>query len=141
LEHDAAPRVRAGDRSAVHEGATGGRGLEAGHDVEQRALAAARRTDQADERVLGEVGRDRLERLDRVGTCAEALRDVVEPRLRARAFARGAHGGFARFRHAIWLTKLLSTRPLRSFGIVVICPVSFRKSAWTWSVRTTGASF
>ena len=59
LEHHAAVGAGRLDAPAVEQHLAGGRPVEAGDDAQQRALAAARRAEDGDEVVLGdlEVGR------------------------------------------------------------------------------------
>ena len=61
------------------------RAVEAGDEVEQRALAAAGRAEQADELALRDVERDVVERVQRVALGAEHLRHVVDEHRSARA--------------------------------------------------------
>ena len=56
------------------------RAVEPGDDVEQRALAAAGRAEQAHELARRDVERDVVERVQRVALGAEDLRDVVDAR-------------------------------------------------------------
>src|SRR5213080_1309884 len=58
LEHDAAVRTGSRDGTAVDQHLAGGRTEKAGDDVQQRRLAAAGGTEQADELVLGDVDID-----------------------------------------------------------------------------------
>ena len=135
------PRRGSGPRTGAPSISTspGRRRLETGEDVEQRALAAPRRAHEADERPLLRCRSSVARRLYRLGTVPKRLETLSN---RALAGAEGGAGrGSAGARHlmqAIFARKLLSIRPLRSFGMALICPVSFRNSACTWSVLSDG---
>ena len=65
-------------RLPLHRHGAGGRLVEAGDEVEQRALPAAGRADQAHELAGGHVERDPVERVGGVAGVAEHLGDGVE---------------------------------------------------------------
>src|SRR5262249_52980987 len=66
LEHDADPlRHGAGDRSSIHLDRARRRRKQPGDDVQQRALAAAGRSDHADELAAPEIEVERAERSHR----------------------------------------------------------------------------
>ena len=80
LEDDAALEARPGDLAAGHEDVAGARLLEAGEDVEDRRLAAARVADDADELAAADAEVDVLEhRLGAAGVGLGQALDGQEP--------------------------------------------------------------
>jgi hypothetical protein len=82
LEHQRQPAAADVDRPGRHV-------VEADHQVEQRALAAARRSEQAHELALRDVERHLVERLQRAVAVVVGLRDVADAD-RHRRFRRRA---------------------------------------------------
>ena len=79
--NDAAFGSRSGDRLAVERRAPAGRRFEAGYDIEQRALAAARGADDGQELSGADGNVDRFQRLHRIGAGAETLGDALDDEL------------------------------------------------------------
>ena len=87
LKHDADAVGRlAGDRPSFEVDRTLRRDGEAGDQLEQRRLAAARRTDDREELAAAKLEIERAERAQRCGRLArhEHLADAVQPDLRVR---------------------------------------------------------
>ncbi|MNK86367.1 hypothetical protein D3C87_1062760 [compost metagenome] len=79
LEHHAAPHIGTGHLFFVHKHRARAWRLEAGHDIEQGALAAAGRADQRDKLAGGDVERHRPQGFDRfTGTRVVKLGDIVD---------------------------------------------------------------
>src|SRR5262249_24698230 len=76
-------------RLAVEEDLPACQSMESGHRPQERCLAAAARTEDADELALLDVGRDGLERVDGAGLRLVDLRRVDRSQLRG---GRRAHG-------------------------------------------------
>ncbi|EWS81503.1 hypothetical protein BF93_16460 [Brachybacterium phenoliresistens] len=92
LEDDAAPRARAGDRLAGAAGGPAGGREEAGDDLEQRRLPAARGADDADELPAGDVQVGLGERVDDLAAVGDvALGDPLEGDQRLGGGRRRAH--------------------------------------------------
>src|SRR4029077_4912230 len=74
-------RHRAGDRLAEHLDGAGSGGQQSAHDVEACALAAARWSDQAQERAARDVERSVEQRphVARLTLLAESMGDVLDP--------------------------------------------------------------
>ena len=124
------------DAPAVEQHLAGGRLVEAGDDAQQRALAAARRAEDGDEVVLGDVEVGRLQR--HVGAppaCAGKLRvtpRTVEERRHASATPllhrpSCAHGNRRRFSH---LNSMSLTRPMTPMTMIPKMIWSVASSAW-----------
>ena len=82
LQHVADAADGAGCVGAVDQHAAAGRFQKPGDDVEDRALAAARRADQADETALRNRQRHRRQRRERAVRRPEGHADLVEAKLR-----------------------------------------------------------
>src|SRR5262249_21967311 len=81
LEHDHALRTGPLDRNPVGKHATGIGLGQSGHDVEQRGLAAARRSNQAEELALADFERNVIEGVDFATPALESLRDPFDRQL------------------------------------------------------------
>jgi hypothetical protein len=87
LEHHAAVGARPVDRMPVDQHVAGARLDEPRHDVQERRLAAPRRTDEAGEMGVGNLERDTVERVQLPAPRRERHRDVAS-RDRAHRSAR-----------------------------------------------------
>jgi hypothetical protein len=87
LEHDAAVRTRSFHQAPPQPDGSGSGLQEAAYEIEQRALAAAARSDDGDEFALGDIEIDELERAHRLRAFAIAHGDGAQLEVRVRHLA------------------------------------------------------
>src|SRR4029079_8070968 len=125
LEHHAAVRARAIDARAVEHHRAGALPVEPGDDAQQGALAAARRAEDGDEVVLGDIEVGRLQRDGRAAVGGlEAARHAAD---RKNGLHSCAHGNKRRF--AALNSRSLAS-PMRPMTMMPKMIWSVASSAW-----------
>src|SRR5262245_1206192 len=125
LEHHAAVGAGLAHGHAVQCDAAGGRLVEPGDEAQQRRLAAARRPENGDEVVVGNLEADRLERARGLPAAhaGKDARDAVDHEL---AHAR-LQGNSRRFPHLNRKSEISPITPMTMMP-KMICPVA--SNAW-----------